>query len=335
MKVIIPVAGIGSRLRPQTLFLPKSLLPVGGSNILGHIIDSLDGLDISELILVTGYKGELIEEYMARRKVERAALSEVPVHFVHQAKPRGLGEAIHLCAPHLDDDEPVLIVLGDTLFKANLRAIVSSQVSQLCTRKVGDPERFGVVVTDEDGRIRRLVEKPVQFVSDQAIVGIYWIRETKALKEALDGIVARNIRTSGEYQLTDALAAMLEMGVEFRSAAIEDWLDCGKPETLLETNRKLLQIQTRNCSPQLVNCRLTPPYYIGDNVRLSNCSIGPNVSIFSNVEATDSEISDAVIGEATRIRNSKLTRTLIGRHCAVKDFSGSLNLGDYSEVGTL
>ena len=157
----------------------------------------------------------------------------------------------------------------------------------------------------------------------------------EAMKEALDGIVARNIRTSGEYQLTDALAAMLEMGVEFRSAAIEDWLDCGKPETLLETNRKLLQIQTRNCSPQLVNCRLTPPYYIGDNVRLSNCSIGPNVSIFSNVEAADSEISDAVIGEATRIRNSKLTRTLIGRHCAVKDFSGSLNLGDYSEVGTL
>ena len=335
MQVIIPVAGIGSRLRPQTLFLPKSLLPVGGSNILGHIIDSLDGLEISELILVTGYKGELIEEYMARRKVERAPLSDIPVRFVHQAKPRGLGEAIHLCTPHFRENEPVLIVLGDTLFKANLRAIVSSPVSQICTRKVTDPERFGVVVTDDDGRIQTLVEKPTKFVSDQAIVGIYWIRESGALKEALDQIVANNIRTSGEYQLTDALASMLEMGVEFRSAAIGDWLDCGKPETLLETNRKLLAEQTRNCSPMLVNCKLLPPYFIGENVRLSHCTVGPNVSLFANVEATDSEISDSVIGEGTRIRSSRLRSTLTGRHCAVENFTGSLNLGDYSEVGTL
>lgn len=332
MKVILPVAGIGSRLRPQTLFLPKSLLPVGGSNILGHIIDHLVGLDISELILVTGYKGEMIEEYIARRKVAKAPLSEVPVRFVEQKNPRGLGEAIHLCTPYLDE-EPTLIILGDTLFQARLTEIVESKKSIICTREVENPERFGVVVTDEAGEITRLVEKPTEFVSNQAIVGIYWIRETAVLKESLDEILARNIRTSGEFQLTDGLARMLEKGVAFGTAAIDDWLDCGKPETLLETNRKLLKQQTRNRSLQQTNCKLIPPYFIGENVRLNNCTIGPNVSLYDEAEVSNSTLTDAVVGAGSKIKKSRLTGSLIGEHCSVVGYSGSVNLGDYSEVG--
>ncbi len=335
MKVILPVAGIGSRLRPHTLFLPKALLPVGGSNILGHILDSLDGLPITELLLVTGYKGELIEEYMARRKVEKAALCDVPVRFVPQPKPRGLGEAIHLCTPYLTGNEPVLIILGDTLFKADLAEICASESSLLCTREVENPERFGVVVQDESGKIVKLVEKPTEFVSNQAIVGIYWIRESQVLKESLQEILKRNIRTSGEFQLTDALARMLEKGVEFRTAAIEQWLDCGKPETLLETNSALLKLQTRNCSPALINCKLVPPYFIGENVRLTNCTIGPNVSLFANVEASDSKITNSVIGEGSHITASKLKNSILGRQCTVINQNTSLNLGDYSEAGTL
>ena len=301
---------------------------------MGHIIDNLVGLEISEIILVTGYKGEMIEEYMARRKVERAALYDIPVRFVQQNKPRGLGEAIHLCTPFLND-EPTLIILGDTLFKAKLAQITKSNSSIICIREVENPERFGVVVSDASGTISRLVEKPTHFVSNQAIVGIYWIRESALLKESLEEILANNVRTGGEFQLTDGLARMLEKGVTFKTAAIDEWLDCGKPETLLETNQKLLKEQTKNDASQLVNCKLIPPYYIGEHVRLRNCVIGPNASIYPNAEVNNSEISDSVIGHGAHIDDSQLTRSLVGDHCTVRNYRGSLNIGDYSEVGTL
>lgn len=334
MKVILPVAGIGTRLRPHTLFLPKALLPVGGSNILGYIIDKLADLAVSEIILVTGYKGELIEEYMAQRKSEGAPLSDVPVRFVEQSNPRGLGEAIHLCTPFLND-EPTLIILGDTLFEANLNKIVQSEKSIICTRVVEDPERFGVVVTNDVGEITALVEKPAEFVSNEAIVGIYWIRESGLLKESLQELLDNDLRTRGEFQLTDGLAKMLKKGVTFRTAKIDDWLDCGKPETLLETNEKLLKGKTHNDSTQLINCKLVAPYYISKNVQMNNCTIGPNASIYSNVKGTDSSISNSVIGAGAQISDSQLENSLVGDHSVVLNYKGSLNIGDHSEIGTL
>ena len=305
MKIVLPVAGNGLRLRPYTEDRPKCLLPLAGKTIIDWIVEEASILKPSETIFITGYKAEKMDEYL-QTKPEWGR-----VRTVVQSKPQGLGEAISLSLPFVDDDEPLLIILGDTLFEADLRILDGAQENILYTFKVDDPKRFGVAVTDSDGRISRLVEKPQEFVSDEAIVGIYYIKDVKVLKESLKYLMDNDIRTKGEFQLTDALEMMLQKGCKFRTAPVSRWLDCGLVETLLETNAHVLKRNDNSGNLKFEGTGIVPPCYIGKNAKIHGCKIGPNVSIGDDCEISGCTISDAIVWNGVKIANGKVSNTVV------------------------
>ncbi len=314
MKIILPVAGKGERMRPYTNNLPKCLLPVGGKTIIDWIVGDTRPLAPTETIFITGYKAETVDSYLAGKPEwgkTRAIL---------QSDPQGLGQAISLALPYTNDDEPLLIILGDTLFDADLGRLASESKNVLYTYKVQDPRRFGVAVTGENGRIERLVEKPQEFVSDEAIVGIYYIKDVKALRAALTRLMDNDIRTRGEFQLTDALQMMIEQGCEFRTAPVREWLDCGLPETLVQTNTWLLQnkYELNNVSrvvteqfQTIKNSKLIPPCVIGENISIENCIVGPNVTIGSNSSLKNVQIANSVVWNDERINDRVIDGKII------------------------
>jgi glucose-1-phosphate thymidylyltransferase len=309
MKVIIPVAGTGIRMRPMTLNAPKCLLPIAGSTILGHILKKLENLNISEYIFVVGYLGKNVEDYI------QAEFSHVTAKFVWQNKPQGLAEAISLCSGFLIGDEPVLIILGDTLFEADFSSLRTFSGNVLYVREIEDPRRFGVAKTNEQGKVEFLVEKPQEFVSNKALVGIYAISNTAELKNSLNYIINNGIRTRGEYQLTDALQNMLKNGCEFTTDSITEWLDCGTPEILLETNRFLLNAAFEN------SC-------VGNDTELSNSKVGSFTHIGRNCKIINSIIENSIVADGCTIIDSSMRNSILGENSLVKNFSGSLYLGN-------
>ena len=304
MKIVLPVAGNGVRLRPYTENLPKCLLPVAGKTIIDWIVDDALFLNPSETIFITGYKAQVVDEFL-KQKPEWGA-----VRTVVQSNPQGLGEAISLSLPYVNDDEPLLIILGDTLFEADLSILKNASENILYTFKVEDPKRFGVAVTDADGRIERLVEKPQEFVSDEAIVGIYYIKDVKALKEALNYLMQNDIRTKGEFQLTDALERMIQGGCKFRTAPVQKWLDCGLVETLLSTNAHILKRNAESV-PQFEGSEIIEPCHIGKNAVIKNSKVGPNVSVGDNCVIENSEVCDAILWDGVKVANQKLAGTVV------------------------
>ena len=305
MKIVLPVAGNGIRLRPYTEDRPKCLLPVAGKTILDWIVEDSLFLAPSETIFITGYQADKMDEFLKTRP-EWGRLRTVV-----QSNPQGLGEAISLALPFANDDEPLLIILGDTLFEADLSILKIAQENILYTFKVDDPKRFGVAVTDENGQIQRLVEKPQEFVSDEAIVGIYYIKDVKALKDSLKYLMDNDIRTKGEFQLTDALEMMIKQGCKFRTAPVEKWLDCGLVETLLDTNAHVLNRNDNSKDVNIPGVEIVSPCFIGKNVKIHSCKIGPNVSIGDNCELSGCEISDAIIWNGVKIANGKISNSVV------------------------
>lgn len=305
MKVVLPVAGNGIRLRPYTEDRPKCLLPVAGKTIIDWIVEDVSCLNPSEIIFITGYRADKMDEYL-ESKPEWGRLRTVV-----QSNPQGLGEAISLALPYASDDEPLLIILGDTLFEADLNILKSASENILYTFKVENPKRFGVAVTDETGRIQRLVEKPQEFVSDEALVGIYYIKDVNALKESLKYIMDNDIRTRNEFQLTDALEMMIEKGCKFRTAPVKKWLDCGLVETLLDTNAQVLNRNDNSSEFNISGVTIVAPCHIGQNVKMDNCKIGPNVSIGDGCEISGCEISDAIVWDGVKIANGKVNNSVI------------------------
>ena len=305
MKIILPVAGNGIRLRPYTENLPKCLLPVAGKTIIDWIVEDSLCLNPSEIFFITGYKVEKMDEYL-QGKPEWGK-----VRTVLQDNPQGLGEAISLALPFVDDDEPLLIILGDTLFEADLSILANADENILYTYKVEDPSRFGVAVTSPDGRIERLVEKPQEFVSDEAIVGIYYIKDVKALKASLKYLMDNNIRTKNEFQLTDALERMIEQGFKFKTAPVFRWLDCGLMETLLHTNAYMLSRNDNSAMVGAKGAQIVPPCYIGKNVKIYGCKIGPYVTIGDDCELSGVEISNSVVWSGVKITNGKISNSIV------------------------
>lgn len=305
MKIVLPVAGNGVRLRPYTENLPKCLLPVAGKTIIDWIVDDALFLKPTETIFITGYKASVVDDFL-RKKPEWGA-----VRTVVQSNPQGLGEAISLALPYVNDDEPLLIILGDTLFEADLSILESAEDNILYTFKVDDPKRFGVAVTDKDGHIERLVEKPQEFVSDEAIVGIYYIKDVKALKEALNYLMQNDIRTKGEFQLTDALERMIQHGCKFRTAPVEKWLDCGLVETLLATNAHVLQRNETSAPQKFEGSEVIMPCHFGKNVVIKNSKVGPNVSVGDGCVIENSEVSDAILWDCVKVVNQKVADAVI------------------------
>lgn len=314
MKIILPVAGKGERMRPYTNNLPKCLLPIGGKTIIDWIVGDTRPLAPTETIFITGYKAEAMDRYLAGKPEWGKTRT------VLQNDPQGLGQAISLALPYTNDDEPLLIILGDTLFDADLGRLEGESENVLYTYKVQDPRRFGVAVTGENGRIERLMEKPQEFVSDEAIVGIYYIRDIKALREALKHLMDNDIRTRGEFQLTDALQMMIEQGCKFRTAPVREWLDCGLPETLIQTNTWLLQNkrELNNVSRVAVdqretihNVKLIPPCIIGDNVVLEDSVIGPNVTIGKNCKLKNVQMKNCIVWDDVESDNMTIESAII------------------------
>ena len=312
MKVILPVAGKGERMRPYTNNLPKCLLPVGGMTIIDWIVEDTLPLKPSETIFITGYKAEKMDEYL------KAKREWGNTRTVLQDKPQGLGQAISLALPHVNDDEPLLIILDDTLFDADIQSLANATENILYTYKVQDPRRFGVAITNTNGQIERLVEKPQEFVSDEAIVGIYYIKDVKELKKALQHLIDNNIRTRGEFQLTDALQMMIEQSCKFRTAPVKEWLDCGLPETLIATNTWLLQNRPmlNNIShvashKSMSNVKFVPPCNIGSNVIIEDSTIGPNVTIGDNSIIKNASIQNCVIWKNEEVHSSQISGQVV------------------------
>ena len=304
MKIVLPVAGNGIRLRPYTENMPKCLLPVAGKTIIDWIVEGALFLKPSETIFITGYKASVVDDFL-KRKPEWGA-----VRTVLQSNPQGLGEAISLALPYVNDDEPLLIILGDTLFEADLSILDKATENILYTFKVADPKRFGVAVTDKNGHIERLVEKPQEFVSDEAIVGIYYIKDVKALKDALNYLMQNDIRTKGEFQLTDALERMILGGCKFRTAPVEKWLDCGLVETLLETNAHVLE-RNEKVAPKFEGSEIIMPCHFGKNVVVKNSKVGPNVSVGDGCVIENSEVCNAILWDSVKVLDKKLEKVVV------------------------
>jgi glucose-1-phosphate thymidylyltransferase len=322
MRAIIPVAGVGSRLRPHTFSVPKVLLNVAGKPILGHILDKLLGEGITEATIVVGYLGEMIQEFV------RSTYPTLRVEYVEQEEALGLGHAIYL-SRHTIGTDPLLIILGDTIFDVDLGPVLRGGVSALGVKAVDDPRRFGVAEI-EGGMIRRLVEKPEMPTSNLAVVGLYYIRNAALLAECLTDIVERDVRTRGEYQLTDALQRMIERGERFTTFPVDGWFDCGKPETLIATNRALLE--KHSTSRAVEGVVVVEPVFIAPSAVLENCVIGPNTTVSAGATVSDAIIRNSIIGENAQVRKALLDNSIVGPGAVVRGSYKRINVGDSSEI---
>lgn len=323
MKAIIPAAGIGTRLRPHTYTLPKALLYVAGKPILSHILDDVVALGPSSVVLIVGYKGDLIEEYV------RAQYPDLAVDFVVQEERRGIAHAVDMTRAVADEGEPLLIVLGDTIIRTDLERITKSASNALGVKEVEDPRRFGVAETDGN-RITRLVEKPAEPRSNLALVGLYWLQESRPLFEAIKYVIDNDITTKGEYQITDALQKMIDDGAAFAPFAIDEWFDCGKPEAMLETNRKLLEDGPG--SPPVDGSIIVQPVSISPGAEIVNSIIGPYVSIADGVRVENSIIRDSVVSAGATVRDTLLEASLVGNNAAITGGFKKMDVGDSSEI---
>ena len=322
MRAVIPVAGVGTRLRPHTYTLPKVLLNVAGKPILGHILDEIIKQGISKATIITGYMGKLIQEYVNKNY-------DIDVDFVPQKESLGLGHAIWV-GNETYGDEPLLIILGDTIFDVNLHDIMNSEHSTIGVKEVEDPRRFGVIQTDANGFINNFVEKPETFVSNSAIVGIYYIKNPDLLKASLNELIHGNIRTRNEYQLTDALYMMMQKGELFKPFKVEGWYDCGKPETLLATNEFLLS--RSNSIVEMKNAVIIPPVYIDPTATIENSIIGPYATVAVGASVKDSIIKNTIISDEAEVSTSILEKSIIGNNAIVKGHFNCLNVGNSSEI---
>ncbi len=328
MKAIIPVAGAGTKLRPHTYTQPKALIPIAGKTILSFIVDQLQEAGIKEFIFIVGYLGEKINDYV------KSTYPHLTTHFVYQNERQGTGHAIKLTKDIVGKDE-VIVVLGDTICEYDVKEIVNSPYSMLGVKKVDDPRNFGVAEINDEGFVEHVVEKPAIPKSNMALVGIYKLKETKTLFSCLNKIFSDEIKTNGEYNLTDALECMILQGAKFKSFKVKNWFDCGKKETLLESNATLLKKFGGNVNPVkhgYENTIIIPPVSIAPGCIIKNAIIGPHVAIGSNTTVQFSLVKDSIIGSYTNLYEVVLDNSLIGSDADVKGLSRSLNIGDNTEI---
>jgi len=318
---VVPVAGAGTRLRPHTYSYPKVLLTVGDKPIIGHILDQLSAAGIKKICMVTGYLGDRIKEYVARN------YKRLDIRFVEQPEPKGLGHAIWLTRNCVTG--PVLVMLGDTILDADLAKFLEAKEDCIAVKEVGDPRRFGVVET-KGGYISAMVEKPEKPKTNLAIVGIYSFRDSSKLYGSLERLVGSGKTTKGEIQFTDAMALMVKEGHRIKPVAIEGWYDCGKPGSLLETNRHILD--KKKFSPKGKNSLIIPPVYISPTARVENSIVGPYASIGDGARIASSIISDSIVNENAFIINMNLSGSLVGPSATVAGRKDQLNVGENSEI---
>ncbi|MHC2990651.1 glucose-1-phosphate thymidylyltransferase [Pontibacter sp. HJ8] len=329
MKVVIPVAGIGSKLRPHTHTQPKSLVPVADNTILGHIVEKLLEAGIRDYVFIIGYLGDKIEHYV------RQKYPDIRAEFVVQEPREGLGHALWIARETYRHEESVLIMLGDAIVEVDLQAIIDSPNSVLGVKKVAKPSLFGVTEVGNDEFIVKLVEKPRIPKSNFALVGLYKIMHPQRLVDSLEYIITEGVRTHQEYHLTDALMHMIRKGEKMVTWNVDNWFDCGRKETLLEANAKLLsrpRFREQDLSGKYPGNIIIPPVSIGAGCTLVNSIIGPNVAIGDNTTIVRSSLSNSIIGTYSELQNAVMHDSIIGSDASFKGLSHSLNIGDSTEI---
>ena len=323
MIAIIPMAGKGTRLRPLTHSTPKALLRVGAKPILGHIIDNLMTIGVDHLVIIIGAEAADIPRYV------RETYPALALDVVVQEQKLGLGHAVSLSEPYARGSA-VIVMYGDTIIDGDLTGLVDPTVDGvIAVKQVDDPRRFGVVNTD-DGHITRFVEKPEHPESNLAIIGMNYFRNADPLFDSIREIISRDIRTKGEYQITDAFELMVEHGLRMKAHRMNGWFDAGTQETLLATNAYMLKTDA-NCE-NLPGSVILPPVYIPDSAVINRAIIGPNVTIGENALIEYSIISNSIINDDARVQNVILRESLIGSNAQVSGQSEKLVIGDHSSI---
>ena len=327
MKAIIPVAGAGTKLRPHTYTQPKALIPIAGKTILSFIVDQLQEAGITEFIFIVGYLGDKIKDYVSQ------TYPELKAHFVYQNERQGTGHAIELTRNIVAGDE-VFVVLGDTICEYDIQEVINSPYSMLGIKKVDDPRHFGVATISEAGFVEQVVEKPSIPKSNIALVGLYKIKESDILFECLQYLFTNNTAEAGVYHLTDAIDCMIQRGAKFQAFKVKNWFDCGKKESLLESNATLLKKFGGNTSEthNYPHTIIIPPVSIAPGCEISHSIIGPHVAIGANTHIQHSIVRDSIIGSYTHLFEVVLDNSLIGSDASVKGLSRSLNIGDNTEI---
>lgn len=325
MKVIIPLAGKGTRLRPHTHVTPKPMLRIAGKPVMDYVMDDVKRLgDVEQVVYITGH---------LREKVEAHARNDIglPAVFVEQQVQDGTAGAVNLARPYVD--QPVLIIFVDTIFDADLGVIHDTDADGIIwVKEVEDYQRYGVVVTDADGNMTRIVEKPTEPVSKRANIGLYYVRNWRLLYEAIDHVLSRP-KNKGEYYLTDAFQYMIDRGAKIRVIDVAGWYDAGQLETLLDTNRAMLERgHARRPADLDASARIVDPVYIEDGVRVTNSTVGPNVSLSAGAVVEDSELRDTIVGARSHLAGCRLEQSLVGDDVRLRGVTGSTTIGDHSEV---
>ncbi|HSH45260.1 MAG TPA: sugar phosphate nucleotidyltransferase [Longimicrobiales bacterium] len=327
MKVVIPLAGKGTRLRPHTYETPKPLVHVGGRPVMSYILDDLKELGVEEIVFITGYLKEKIESYIEEEYPEFTA------HYVEQKVQDGTAGAVKLAEPYIDED--LLIIFVDTLFDADLgmvRDLPEGEAGVIWAKEVEDYQRFGVILTDEDGYMKRIIEKPQDPISKLANIGLYYIRDWELLYAGINETLKGTLGPGGEYYLTDAFQYMIDNGAKIRTEEVAGWYDCGKPGTLIETNRHLVET-TRGRRPSgAKGGKVEDPVRVEEGVTLQDSTVGPNVTIEEGTKVTDSTVRDAIIGRDCVIEDCDLHDSVIGDRVELRGVKGSVSVAADSVV---
>lgn len=335
MKIIVPMAGRGSRLRPHSLTVPKPLIPIAGKPIVHRLVKDIAKVlnqPITEVAFVLGdpawFGDEVVQSLQQLAKELNAKAS-----IYRQDQPLGTGHAI-MCAKN-SLQGPAVIAYADTLIRANFNLDTDAD-AVIWTKKVANPEAYGVVKLNEKQHITELVEKPNEFVSDQAVIGIYYFKDVAQLKQKLQEVLNENLTHGGEYQINDGILRMMQEGKIFKTGTVSEWMDCGNKNVTLETNSKMLGFLHNDNHEKLIadnvilnNAKVIPPCYIGNNTHIINATVGPNVSIGSNCVIQNAHINNSLIQNHTQIKNANLTQAMIGNHVQYNGEFKKISIGDY------
>jgi len=329
MKAIIPLAGRGTRLRPLTHHTPKPLVKVGGRPVLSYLLDDVKALGVEEMIFIVGYLGDAVRDFV------RTEYPEIRAHFVVQEVQDGTAGAVKLAEPWADDE--LLILFADTLFDADLslaQTLPAGDAGILWAKEVEDYQRFGVIVSREDGTMERIVEKPSTPVSKLANIGVYFIRDYALLFEGIRDVLHGESGKGGEFFLTDAFQYMVDHGARLKTAPVEGWYDCGKVETVIQTNRHLLETMRGgvDADAEVSGAEIVEPVRIEEGVRISGGRIGPNVTVESGARLENAVLEDTLVGADSTLTDVRLSSSLVGDRAEVHGISGTVNLAADSVV---
>jgi len=337
MKIIVPMAGRGSRLRPHTLTVPKPLVPVAGKPIVHRLVEDIAKIldeEIEEIAFILGDPAFFGDDVVASLKELAISLGAKPSIY-RQLDPKGTGHAIMCAEESLSG--PAVVAYADTLIRATFDLDKTAD-AVIWTKKVENPEAYGVVNLNEKEEIIELVEKPTEYVSDQAVIGIYYFKDVGELKNELQYVLDNNIIHGGEYQINDGIKRMMDQGKIFKTGTVDEWMDCGNKEVTVETNQRMLGFLSEEKQPLIsenhtnTNSKIIEPCFIGDNVVLENSEVGPNVSIGNDTVIKNSTIKNSIIQTNSKISNANLDNAMIGNHATFDGTFTSVSLGDYSEL---